>query len=140
MIAGFTAGGFGIASATAKPASSSPGAATTSGPESNLGASHMDGHCTPPAAAGKVESVGKDTFTVKGRDGTTVSVDVSSSTTYKDRAVASPSFANVTKGEMVGVQGTTASGKVTAKSVLIGFRGGSGHNRGHGGFAPTSAS
>ena len=89
------------------------------------------GHGTPPAAAGTVESVtagsvsGTGTFTVKGHDGTTVTVNVTSTTTYKDQGVTSPSFANVTTGEMVSVEGTTASGVVTATSVLIGFGGGS---------------
>ena len=64
---------------------------------------------------------GVNFFTVKGHDGTTVTVDVTSSTTYKDQGVTSPSFANVTTGEMVSVEGTTASGIVTATSVFIGF-------------------
>jgi hypothetical protein len=74
---------------------------------------------------------------VKGHDGTIVTVDVTSSTTYKDQGVTSPSFANVTTGEMVSVEGTTTSGVVTATSVFIGFGFGMGHNHGHGGgFAP----
>jgi hypothetical protein len=84
----------------------------------------MFGHGTPPAAAGTVESVGTNTFTVKGRNGTTVTVDVGSSTTYRDGKVTSPSFTNVTKGEMVSVEGTTTSGVVTATSVSVGFGGG----------------
>ena len=99
------------------------------------------GHGTPPAAAGTVESVGTGTFTLQGRDGTTVTVDVTSSTTYKDQKATSPSFANVTVGEMVSVQGTTASGVVTATSVTIGFGGGMwGHGRGPGPAAAGSAS
>ena len=81
----------------------------------------MWGNRTPPAAAGTVASVGTGTFTLNARDGTSVTVDVTSSTTYKDPKVTSPSFADVTVGEMVSVQGTTASGVVTATSVLIGF-------------------
>ena len=68
----------------------------------------MSGHGAPPAAAGTVASVGTGTFTLNGRDATSVTVDVTSSTTYKDPKVTSPSFANVTVGEMVSVQGTTA--------------------------------
>lgn len=67
--------------------------------------------------------MGSNTFTLKGRSGTTVTVDVSSSTTYKDGKVGSPTFANVTVGEMVSVEGTTAAGVVTATSVEIGFGG-----------------
>jgi hypothetical protein len=80
-----------------------------------------------PAVAGTVESVGTGSFTVKDRAGTTVTVDVTSSTTYKDAGVASPTIADVTVGERVAVQGTTASGTVTATSVLIGGGFGAGH-------------
>ncbi len=93
----------------------------------------MFGHGTPPAAAGTVESVGTNTFTLKGRNGTTVTVDVGLSTTYRDGKVTSPTFTNVVKGEMVSVEGTTASGIVTATSVSIGFGGGFGGGMfGHG--------
>ena len=54
---------------------------------------------------------------MNGSDATSVTVDVTSSTTYKDPKVTSPSFADVTIGEMVRVQGTTAAGVVTATSV-----------------------
>ncbi len=143
LLVGFAAGGFGIASAT----TSSGGTSTAGAARSVSGWGHQTGQLrgrhSPPAAAGKVESVtagsvsGTGTFTVKGRDGKTVTVEVSSSTTYKDPGVTSPSFANVTTGEMVSVEGTTASsGVVTATSVFIGFGGGMGHDHGHrGGFA-----
>jgi hypothetical protein len=77
-------------------------------------------HGTPPAAAGAVESVGTGTFTVQEHNGTTVTVDVGPTTTYKDRSVKSPTFANITKGEMVIVEGTTSGSVVTASSVFIG--------------------
>jgi hypothetical protein len=76
---------------------------------------------------------------VKGRSGTTVTVHVSSSTTYRDHGVTSPSLANVTTGEMVLVQGTTVSSVVTATGVLIGFGGGMGYHHG-GGSASVSGS
>jgi hypothetical protein len=98
-------------------------AATTTSSHSSASAAGRTKHGTPPAAAGTVESVGTNTFTLKGRNGTTVTVDVSSSTTYRDGKVTSPGFANVTVGEMVTVEGTTASGVVTATSVSIGFGG-----------------
>ena len=64
-------------------------------------------------------------------NGTTVTVDVSSSTTYKDQKVTSPSFATVTSGEMVSLEGTTTAGTVTATSVFIGSDGGMyGHDDG----------
>ena len=144
LLVGFAAGGFGIASATTHSGSSSTTGTAKSGSGWGYRTGHMGGHHTPPAAAGTVESVGTNSsgvnfFTVKTHGGTTVTVDVNSSTTYKDQKVTSPSFANVTTGEMVSVEGTTASGTVTATSVLIGFGFGMGRNYGHGGgFAPGS--
>jgi hypothetical protein len=130
LLVGFAAGGFGIASATTSSGRASTAGAAKSGSRWGHQTGQLRGHHSPPAAAGTVESVTAgsgstpDSFTVKGHDGTTVTVDVSSSTTYKDQGVASPSFANVTTGEMVSVEGTTASGVVTASSVFIGFGGG----------------
>ena len=97
-------------------------AATTTSSHSSTTAAWPTKHGTP-AAAGTVESVGTNTFTLKGRNGTTVIVDVSSSTTYRDGKVTSPTFANVTVGEIVSVEGTTAAGVVTATSVQIGLGG-----------------
>ncbi|MGD0809021.1 MAG: DUF5666 domain-containing protein [Acidimicrobiales bacterium] len=98
-------------------------AATTGPSHSSTSATWSTKHGTPPAAAGTVEDVGTNSFMLKGRDGTTVAVDVSSSTTYRDPKVASPSFTNVKVGEMVIVEGTTSAGVVTATSVSIGFGG-----------------
>jgi hypothetical protein len=53
-----------------------------------------------------------------------VTVDVTSSTTYNDQGVTSPTLANVTVGETVAAFGTEASGTVTATSVDIGTPGG----------------
>jgi hypothetical protein len=126
LLVGFAAGGFGIASATTNSGSPSTAGATRTGSGWGHQTGQLRGHHTPPAAAGTVESVGTNSsginfFTVKGHDGTIVTVDVTSSTTYKDQGVTSPSFANVTTGEMVSVEGTTTSGVVTATSVFIGF-------------------
>jgi hypothetical protein len=98
-------------------------AATTASSHSSATAGWRPNHRTPPAAFGTVESVGTNTFTLKGPKGTTVTVDVSSSTTYRDGKDTAPSFANVTVGQMVSVEGTTASSVVTATSVSIGFGG-----------------
>jgi hypothetical protein len=67
-----------------------------------------------------VATVGTGTFTITTKAGSTVTVDVGSSTTYMDQGVTSPTFANVTVGETVAVFGTEASGTVTATSVGIG--------------------
>ena len=76
---------------------------------------------------------------MKERSGTTVTVNVTpGTTTYRDPKVTSAGFGNISKGEMVSVQGTTSSDVVSATSVSIGFGFGMGH--GHGGFAPASAS
>ena len=108
---GLTLGAAGIAGAV-----NAGGTVTGPGPE---GAAHpFDG--VRPVTGGIVKSVGNDTFTVTTRDGTVVTVDVTGSTTYRDRAVTSPTFANVTPGSHVAVVGTMTSDTVAATSVLIG--------------------
>jgi preprotein translocase subunit YajC len=95
---------------------------------------------TPPVAFGTVKSVGDGTFTITARDGTTVTVNVSGATTYHDRAVTSPTIANVTVGAHVAVFGTDTSNVVTATSVAIGGPGGdmTGPGRGLGGSPPVA--
>src|SRR5664280_2967738 len=101
------------------------GAATTTASTPNPSASGsqtnrppFDG--TPPAAVGTVKSVGTGTFTLTTQDGTTVTVNVGSSTTYLDHDVTSPSFGNVTVGAHVAVFGTDTSNTVTATKVAVG--------------------
>ncbi len=74
----------------------------------------------PPAAVGTVQSVGANTFTLTTASGSTVTVDVGSSTKYVDPSVSSPSFSSVTVGEHVAVIGTDSSNTVSATTVLIG--------------------
>jgi len=88
---------------------------------------------TPPAAFGTVASVGSDTFTLTTHDGTTVTVDVSSTTTYVDPAVTTPTLADVKVGSHVAVFGTDASNTVTATKVAIGAPDGTGGPDGKGG-------
>ena len=73
-----------------------------------------------PTAVGTVKSVGDGTFTITGQDGTTVTVDVGTTTSYFDPGVSSPTIANVKAGEHVAVFGTDSSGTVTATRVAIG--------------------
>jgi hypothetical protein len=82
---------------------------------------------------GKVQSVDAsgNVFTLKDRSGATITVDVNSSTTYDDQTVSSPTIANVTVGEQVGVIGTESSDTVAATEVHIGGPGGPG-GPGHG--------
>jgi hypothetical protein len=69
---------------------------------------------------GTVKSVDTGTFTLTTQDGTTVTVNVGSSTTYLDHDVTSPSIANVTVGAHVAVFGTDTSNTVTATKVAVG--------------------
>jgi hypothetical protein len=69
---------------------------------------------------GTVKSVGAGTFALTTQHGTTVTVNVGSSTTYLDHDVTSPSIANVTVGAHVAVFGTDTSDTVTATKVAIG--------------------
>jgi hypothetical protein len=89
-----------------------------------------------------VDSSG-DSFVVKELSGTTITVKVSKTTTYVDRAKSSANFSDVTKGIRVAVTGTTSSGTEDAKTVLIlgsGSGGGFGPGGGAGGgFAPGTA-
>jgi len=75
---------------------------------------------SPPSAVGTVKSVGDGTFTITAQDGTTVTVNVSSTTRYMDAGVTSATIADVTVGEHVAVFGTDTSDVVTATSVAIG--------------------
>jgi hypothetical protein len=68
---------------------------------------------------GTVATVGTDTFTLTTRNGT-VTVDVGSTTSYLDRGVSSPSFADVVVGAHVAVFGTESSDTVTAAKVAVG--------------------
>jgi preprotein translocase subunit YajC len=75
---------------------------------------------TPPAAVGTVASVGTNTFVVTSPDGTKVTVDVGSSTSYMEFGKTSASIADVTVGAHVAVFGTNANNTVTATTVGIG--------------------
>ena len=124
--------------AVAGASSTTPGSTSTSSSGTpGWGARPPGGGC-PPVAVGTVKTVGDDTFTLTDQSGTTVTVDVSSSTTYRDPGVTSPTIANVTVGEHVAVFGTERSALVNATSVAIGDPpaggkggpGGSGHTGG----------
>ncbi len=131
---GLAAGGSAVAGATT---SGSSGANSTSTGQPPTGGMPPNGG-SPPAVVGTVATVGSNSFTVKAKDGSTVTVDVSSSTTYRDRDVTSPTLANVTVGEMVAAFGTETSNTVTATSVDIGGPGGPGGHGGPGGSPPAA--
>jgi hypothetical protein len=125
------------------------GAATTSAPSSSSGPAARPHQPPlggpPPAAVGTVTSVGMGTFTLSTRDNTTVTVKVSTATTYVDQGVTSPTIANVTVGERVAVFGPDTSGTVAANKVAIGVPsgpggpGGPGRPGGPGGPVPGGA-
>jgi hypothetical protein len=75
---------------------------------------------SPPVAVGTVETVGTGTFAVLTAGGKKVTVEVSSTTTYRDRGVSNPSFADVTVGQHVAVFGSDSSNRVMATTVAIG--------------------
>lgn len=75
-----------------------------------------------PGVVGKVTSVdaAKHTFVVKAATGS-VTVQVSSSTTYRDRGAPGTSFSAVKVGSEVAVIGTRSGRVERATAVLIGF-------------------
>jgi hypothetical protein len=128
---GLAAGGAAVAGATTRGSSG-----THSQPSGHRAGGKMPpgGHGrpggSPPAAVGTVATVGTTSFTIKAKDGTIVTVDVSGTTMYRDQGVSSPTLANVTVGETVAAFGTETANTVTATSVAIGEPGG---HDGHGG-------
>jgi hypothetical protein len=111
---GLAVAGGSVAGATSN--APSPSTSSGSAPQGN----RPPGGGSPPAVVGTVKSVGDGTFTITTQDGTTVTVNVSSSTTYRDHDVTSPSLANVTVGERVAVFGSDNANVVTATGVAIG--------------------
>jgi hypothetical protein len=108
------------------------GAATTKSAAGALKPRHAVGFGgTRPAAVGTVKSIGAKTFTLTTHSGTVVTVNVATATTtYQDRGVTAPTFANVTVGSHVAVMGTDTANTVAATKVLIGGHGG--HRFGNG--------
>jgi hypothetical protein len=96
-----------------------------------------------PAAVGRVTSVGADSFVVAGWSGSSITVDVSGTTTYTEPGSSSPSLADVTVGSFVVVRGSSSSGTVQASQVLIapaGFRPGGSGRWSPGSGSPTGGS
>jgi preprotein translocase subunit YajC len=123
--------------AVAGAATSSTGS-SASAPASGIPSNHPPMGGSPPAAVGTVKSVGYGTFAITTQDGTTVTVNVGTSTTFVDASVTSPTIANVTVGAHVAVFGTDTANVVTATSVGIGQPPGGGQGR-PGGAGPGGA-
>src|ERR1039458_4504675 len=127
--------GVGLASGGIAGAATTGGATTSPGGHTSRYAGHFDG--TRPAAVGTVSSLGANTFKLTSRNGTVVTVNVTSATTYRDRGVTAPSFSAVTVDSHVAVVGPDTSNTVAATSVLIGGFGG--HHFGNGLRTPPAA-
>ena len=130
------AGGFFAVAGGASTAATTAAVATsaTNGPMSMSPGIHA---LARPAVVGSVQSVdaANNTFTVKDLSGTTTTVTVSSTTTYREPGTSTASLADLKAGTQVAVIGTSAAGSVSATTVLIGFRGdGDGPGRGPLGF------
>jgi hypothetical protein len=130
-------GGIASAATTATQLSASTGGTSTGGTSTTSGTGSASGTRpagTPSGCPGMGPGLGRPTvtgtvlsvdtasgsFTLQSPAGTTYTVDVTASTTYRDPGQTSPSLDNVTKGEQVAVRGTLSSTTVTANTVLIG--------------------
>jgi hypothetical protein len=72
------------------------------------------------AAAGVVQGAPSgESFTIETHGGATDTVVVSSSTTYSEPGVSSPTLSNVESGDRVVVFGTVSGSTITATHVLI---------------------
>jgi hypothetical protein len=125
MALGLAVGGGAVAGATTSSSTAPSGTSTHPGGRPFGG--------SPPVDVGTVKSVGTDSFTLTTSGGTVVTVDVGTSTTYRDRGVTSPTIADLKVGDHVAVFGTDTSDTVTATSVAIGDLGGPGGPGGPGG-------
>lgn len=116
---GLVVAGGSVAGASTSSSTSSVPSGTCAPPSSGSSTGRPPFGGAKPAVVGTVEEKGDGTFTVESGS-TTVTADVSDSTTYVDPGVTSPSISDVTVGEHVAVFGTETSGSVAATSVAIG--------------------
>jgi hypothetical protein len=78
-------------------------------------------HVRAPTVAGQVTAKSGNTITVRRGDGTTATIHVSSSTTYRVRGATNASLANITVGMGILAEGTQRSdGSLDASSVAAG--------------------
>jgi hypothetical protein len=84
-----------------------------------------------PRFAGKVTAKTATTITITGPNGTTQTINVSSSTTYNVAGTTGGSLADVSVGMRIVVEGTKrADGSIDASAIAAGrFRGNSGHDK-----------
>ena len=84
---------------------------TVFGTVASVNGTTTTGACGIPATTG--------VFTLNGEDNTTFTVDVSTTTTFNEQGVVSPSFADVCVGGRAGALGLISSGTVTATAVFV---------------------
>ena len=73
----------------------------------------------PATAAGTVKEKGTSSLTLTTRDGSTVTVKVTSSTTYQVAGITTPTLADIKVGDVVMASGTkNADGSLSATAVL----------------------
>jgi hypothetical protein len=84
-----------------------------------------------PRVAGKVTAKTATTITITGPNGTTQTINVSSSTTYSVAGTSGGSLADVSVGMRIIVEGTKqADGSIDASAIAAGrFRGNAGHDK-----------
>ena len=126
-----------ILSGGAVAGATTPTPTSTGSPSSAAKSGQLPFGGARPTAVGTVKTVGDGTFTITAPDGSTVTVEVDSSTTYFDPGLRSPSSVSVTVGEHVAVFGSETSDSVTATRVAVGLppaggRGGPGDGVGPG--------
>ena len=81
-----------------------------------------------PTIAGTVTAINGNDVTVTKRDGTTATIHVSGSTTYRVQGVTSPTLSDVKVGARIVAEGTLRTdGSLDAARVGSGFRGAGGH-------------
>ena len=101
------------------PTATGPSTPTT---EPTEPAGDDDGHGADhgmPAAMGTVATVGSGSFTVSASGGSSVTVTVGTTTTYRGHDGAAASFSSIVVGARVVVFGTASSGTVAATTVLV---------------------
>ncbi len=102
MATGVAAAGYGVAGASTTSLNCAP---------SGLGS---------PVAAGTVSvAPSGSAFSITTRHGATIVVNVTSTTSYTEHGVSSPTLTNVTIGELVAVFGTSSGSSVSATEVVI---------------------
>ena len=131
--------GHGPSAATTNPSTTSPNATLPGGPGGRLGGG-ANGRFRARLHFGTVQSVAAHSFVVKSANGSSVSVEVSTATTFSRGTTGSASYAAVKVGTQVVVFGTVSGSSLDASRVEIVTAGSGGGFGGFGGFGPGAGS